>query len=66
MTFEPLWLNFLILQQEFDKILQPKKLIKKDQENLGNGDFLVYHPSNNGHMENPSNDKFSKIILKVA
>ena len=28
--------------------------------------FLVYHPSNNGHVTEPRADKVSKIVLEVV
>ena len=35
-------------------------------QNLENRRYLVYHPSNNGHVTDPIADKVSKIVLKVV
>ena len=51
----------LTTKQDFMK----KYLTKIYSKNLENHGFVVYHPSNNGHVTDPIADKVSKIVLKV-
>ena len=43
-----------------------QKLAEIYSKNLENHRFLVYHPSNDGHVAGPRADKVSKTVLEVV